>query len=521
MWPTYRRAINIWWKLRSFKIRIIRYLQRTGIKRFIKLCFRFLFYAPIRFWYFSWALTYIGWNRVFSSKKLIAAVEAFKHFVLLCASDDERVLSIDFRRAVESLVIRDSYRFAKPADVCSRLSSICTKKRSITKELLGKREEGRLRVLYVCAMFPSVMHAGGLRLFDLLSEQSKRHEVDLYTIFSGSQDERSLEILRNRLGSIRVVHPNMFSANDITGWLFERGLRFGHYDVIHFEYPESAYLLNDLRMWGRKNIYTMQECVTKRAFMPISERLFGKIPLRLLRNLLDMARSEKIGVENCDLCIAVTADDANFAKRVFSISPTVIPTGISDFAVLEPLKYLKQVNQSGDPTALFLGYYGHSPNLEGLAWYLEHVHHFVRDRIPAYKFKIVGRGDLSILRDRYGSDPTIEFIGEVEDFVPVIAQSRICLAPLISGAGFRGKVNQYAALGKPVVSTSIGADGLPYENGKSILIEDDPIQFARAVVSLLTDGELAQSIGKAAETIAKNKFTWQAIAPHLEAKYET
>ena len=385
----------------------------------------------------------------------------------------------------------------------------------------GPRAPGPLRILYVSSMFPSVLHAGGLRLFDLISDQAQRFTIDLYATLDGHQDVPSFNQLRTRLNQIRVNSFERFSGADLSHWLLRRNLEFGHYDVIHFEYPQSGATMTDAAPFGRKLVFTMQECVTRRESMRLAGAVEARAPLGyVFRNLITSAHQERTALANSDASIAVTAGDAEFARRMYGVRAEVVPTGLSDHAVLEPLRQNVGCALAEKPTILFLGYYSHFPNIEGLTWYLENVHPLVKARRPDYVFRIVGRGDLSALQARFESDPCLDFTGEVDDIVLPILTSWACVAPLISGAGFRGKVNQYAIAGKPVVSTSIGVDGMPYTHGETIYKADTPSDFARAIVQIIEDYPRALKVGAAAKDLAERAYSWRAITPHLERLYE-
>src|SRR5262249_25101042 len=153
--------------------------------------------------------------------------------------------------------------------------------------------------------------------------------------------------------------------------------------------------------------------------------------------------------EHADEIISLIEEDADYFFKETNRKSHVLPTGVSEFAVYERLPAVTfKHSVPKDPTAVFLGYFGHSPNVEGIAWYLEHIHPQVKKEIPNYKIMVVGRGPIEWLKSRWGDDQNVRFTGAVDDFIPYLVKSRVCIAPLISGAGIRGKVNQYAAVGR-------------------------------------------------------------------------
>jgi len=111
------------------------------------------------------------------------------------------------------------------------------------------------------------------------------------------------------------------------------------------------------------------------------------------------------------------------------------------------------------------------------------------------------------------------FLGEVEDLVGTLQSGKVCLAPLVSGAGIRGKVNQYSSVCRPTVSTRIGACGTPYQHEKSIMIADDPNEFASHIVRLITDRSLYETIRSNANKVAIENFSWKPLINNLENIY--
>jgi len=143
----------------------------------------------------------------------------------------------------------------------------------------------------------------------------------------------------------------------------------------------------------------------------------------------------------------------------------------------------------------------------------------VKKAIPDYKIYIVGCGNLLKLHELTDGDSSVVITGPVESVVPYILKAKICISPLISGAGIRGKQNQYSVLGRPSVTTSIGNKGLIYKNEDSVLVADEPHDFAKAMIRLLTDEELYGAIQKKAKKIAMDNYTWKAHINELESIY--
>lgn len=137
---------------------------------------------------------------------------------------------------------------------------------------------------------------------------------------------------------------------------------------------------------------------------------------------------------------------------------------------------------------LFLGNFEHIPNLDGIKWFLQEIYPSIRSKIPNLILYIVGNDPSNELIKFSSKD--IVVTGYVQDVEPFFSNCRVFVAPLRYGAGVKGKINHSMSYGLPVVTTSIGAEGMDLVDGKNALISDHPIEFARKVVNLYYDPEL-------------------------------
>ena len=128
---------------------------------------------------------------------------------------------------------------------------------------------------------------------------------------------------------------------------------------------------------------------------------------------------------------------------------------------------------------------------------------------------IVGRAPTPAVR-RLAGQRGVEVTGRVEDVRPYLADAAVYVVPLRIGGGTRLKIFEAMAAGRAVVSTSIGAEGLPTEDGRHLLLADDPVAFARAVVTLLRDADARQAIEREARALVTARFDWANSAAHLE-----
>jgi len=162
---------------------------------------------------------------------------------------------------------------------------------------------------------------------------------------------------------------------------------------------------------------------------------------------------------------------------------------------------------------LFVGNMGYEPNADAAVYFCREVLPLVRREVPDVKVWIVGI-DPGPSVTRLGGDKVF-ITGAVPDVRPYYKRSRVCIVPLRAGSGTRLKILEAMALGRPVVSTSIGCEGLNATEGENLLIADDSKRFAEQIVRLLTDSEFRAGITQNARQFVTALYDWDVIAERL------
>jgi polysaccharide biosynthesis protein PslH len=171
---------------------------------------------------------------------------------------------------------------------------------------------------------------------------------------------------------------------------------------------------------------------------------------------------------------------------------------------------------AGDEEAIvFSGNMEYHPNHAAVRFFRREVWPRLRDRWPLLVWRLVGKNPAAVERFTAG-DPRIEVAGPVVDAVCELARSRVAVVPLLTGSGTRLKILEAWAAGLPVVSTSVGAEGLPVRDGETALLADGAEAFAGAVTRLLTCKELRQRIGSAGRLLLEKEFTWETAWKKLD-----
>jgi polysaccharide biosynthesis protein PslH len=233
------------------------------------------------------------------------------------------------------------------------------------------------------------------------------------------------------------------------------------------------------------------------------------------REARQMARYEASACLAFDRVVTVTDNDSQALRRLYpnGVAPkfTVIPICIDS-------QTIARQSRADAPGILFLAGMHWPPNADGARWFDEAILPAIRASVPRARFLAVGRQPPeSLLRPEAAG--FIEAPGYVNQVEPFWARSQVFVVPLRAGGGMRVKILDAWAQGLPIVSTTIGAEGLIYRHGENILIADTPQDFARAVVSILQDADLAQRLAAAGRDNVEQHYDWQRIYPTWDPIY--
>jgi sugar transferase (PEP-CTERM/EpsH1 system associated) len=209
--------------------------------------------------------------------------------------------------------------------------------------------------------------------------------------------------------------------------------------------------------------------------------------------------------------IAVTSE-----REVPIVSQHAHATPVAVVPNAVDLDYFRPATTETTPGALvFTGLLTYRPNLDAVTYFVDEVLPLVRQRHPDVELTVIGRGedrDLAWLRER-----GVAVTGRVPDIRPRVADGAVVVVPLRIGGGTRLKVVEALAMGKAIVSTSLGWEGIDVRNGEHLLTADDPVSFADAVVALLEDDHEARRLGQAARALAVDRYSWDRAGESLDA----
>jgi glycosyltransferase involved in cell wall biosynthesis len=228
-----------------------------------------------------------------------------------------------------------------------------------------------------------------------------------------------------------------------------------------------------------------------------------------------MRSAERRYIGLADHVLTVSESDRSyFAAYSDPAKLTVVPTGV-DVQYFQPGSVLEKPD-----TLAFTGSMDWLPNEDAISYFAESILSHLQREVPAVELNVVGRKPSRRLLKLASENAGIVVTGEVPDIRPMVHSSSVYVVPLRIGGGTRIKIFEAMAMGKAIVSTSVGAEGLPVRHNVNIILADDPQDFANQVARLLRDRETRERIGRAARLLVEQNYSWRSVVGVFDTVFE-
>ena len=168
-----------------------------------------------------------------------------------------------------------------------------------------------------------------------------------------------------------------------------------------------------------------------------------------------------------------------------------------------------------EPSLIFCGSLDYAPNKNGLLWFYEMIWPKLKMTVKGITLTVIGRNGHDNAYAPLKIDPQINFIGEVKDVTPYYQKNNIAIVPLLEGSGTRLKILEAMSFGLPVVSTSIGAEGIDYIENKHIIIANKAISFTQKTIMLIGNEALLKEISRESRELIIQIYNWKYIVRTL------
>jgi len=284
----------------------------------------------------------------------------------------------------------------------------------------------------------------------------------------------------------------------------------GLYDLVVVEHSELAGMLVDVvRAWGGRCVADLHRV------MWLAHLAESNAPSEraLVRELEETER--RIVASYTRVTVTSAAEAARLEPLVPGTQVDVVPNGV-DIGYFGAVRTMQGALEPA-PTVIFTGLLSFEPNVDALRFFAADVWPLIRQRRPGTRFLVVGGGPVPTEVEVLASQPGIRLFVSVDDVRPFLASSTVAVAPLRIGGGTRVKVLEALAAGLPVVSTTLGAEGLDLTPERDLLLADAADEFARSVLKLLDSRTQAQELAAHGGDMVRRLYSWDNIRAEFGA----
>lgn len=376
------------------------------------------------------------------------------------------------------------------------------------------------------------------RVLNLMQHVSRCHDVSLVSLFwPGIGEEAGAEYLRTFCTRVELVPHREFSKRErrlrVVQGVLKREPRTNvlrHYqemsdrirsltenesfDIVDIQLPWMVPYVEAISPTSRcRKVLTLYDVpyVQYRRMMAVERR--WHIKRQLFMDWVFLKRALLKCARRFDKVILVSELDRDMLKRAGpDLDIAVVPNGV------DTRTYSLLMDQPSTPTLLFVGGMRYVPNVDGAIFFCQEVFPLIKEQVPDARFLIVGSNPIRAVQALASDDVTVT--GYVEDVIPYYRQALVSVIPLRAGGGTRLKILESMALGRPVVSTSLGCEGLMVTHGENILIADAPADFAAQTVRLMNEEGLRRSLIANGRRLVETTYDWQIIARRLLQVYD-
>jgi polysaccharide biosynthesis protein PslH len=387
----------------------------------------------------------------------------------------------------------------------------------------------RLQILIVSPSLPYPPSWGfGIRVYEIIRQLGKLHDVSLLT-YAGAQDNDRIAALEAVGAEVHVVRGGKTAGVTKRGGQLVSLLSWKSFQRQLFYSKQMQAAIDQLTGAKQFDVIQLESSQMNGFDFPAAPRLVvdehnieyellhrtyktERSPLRKLYNWVEFQKFRREEQQSWHIAdgVVVTSDREEKILRIHAPHKPrcVVPNGVD-------IEYFQNGTNVSDPNSIvFVGLMHYRPNVDAALYFVRDVlPHILRKR-PGAIFTIVGGGAPEQLRRLAG--PNVVLTDAVPDTRPYVSRAGAFVVPLRMGSGTRLKVLEGLAMSRPLVSTSLGCEGIDAQDGQHLLIADDPITFAQRVLQVLNDDQLAAQLGRNGRALVEQRYSWPSVLRRLE-----
>ncbi len=357
----------------------------------------------------------------------------------------------------------------------------------------------------------------------LLAMNTKKHFIKIDSIPEKFRRDRHLETVEidasvKPLAALSaLLRGKSYNISRFKSEGFEKRLieilKREKFDSIHLEGLYLAPYLSVIKSNSEAPVILRAHNIEWKIWQKLASEEKNRVKKWYLKKLSEQLKKyEEEVVKNFDGIAAITNQDRAYLIQGGCKAPVItIPFGI-DVAQYSP------VESKNNNTLFYIGALDWLPNLQGLDWFLKNVWSKVHAKFPDVQFHVAGRNMPESFRS--SNYPGVLFHGEVENAKAFMETYDIMVVPLFAGSGVRIKIIEGMAMGKPIITTGVGIEGIECNLGQDTLVADSPEQFTESIFNLLSDVELKQRLGKNARRFIEQSNDSSKISGRLIEFYK-
>ena len=343
---------------------------------------------------------------------------------------------------------------------------------------------------------------------DIPEDYRKKTSIELIDV---DLDVKPMKALLN-LFRRRSYHVERFISKDFKARLTEL-LQKEHFDVVQLEMLYMAPYVETIREHSKAVIVLRPHNVEHKIWERIAKETKFFIKRWYINHLAKTLKEYELNaLETVDGIAAITRKDAAFFRKYCSKPIIDIPYGVY------PEEFTPKSEIEGHPKFYHIGSMNWMPNEEGIRWFIDEVLPKTVEKVPTFVYHLAGRNMPEWLTTL--NNPNVDVIGEVPDAKAFVAENDVAIVPLLAGSGIRIKIIESMAMGKTVITTRVGAEGILYKEDVNIIIAENKAKMVEAIRSINANPEIAVRIGQAARKLVEETYDNRKIIARLLMFYE-
>ena len=391
-----------------------------------------------------------------------------------------------------------------------------------------------MKILFLSPTVPFPLTDGGrIRVFNLLKQIAVKNEVTLLALETQTTDADGVAELQQLGIQVHLVPnaptlPRVSFGTLVKAFLKRQPITVARYDIpayrqkfreliatqtfdlVHYEMFHIAQFHTETHLPGVLSQQNVDSAIWRRLCSETTNPLykFAYWTQQLAFQRYERVLSPKFDAVTCTSDI----DAAVFQQHCTENAIEIIPNGV------DITHYRPDFTTEAPAHLIYIGSMDWYPNEDAVAFFADEVFPRIQEKVPDVAFSIVG-GNPSARVQKLAERDGIIVTGRVPEIKPYFAEATVFVVPLRIGSGTRLKILEALAMGKAIVSTTVGAEGLDLKDGAEIFIADEPTAFADVVTRLLTDVQLRRRIGENGRSRVEQDYDWRSIGEKLHALY--